>query len=351
MSDHERLLPTLKDAAPEYTRVALANIAREYPNHAVLGVGASGQYREPRERHPAFFGSLDWHSSVEMHWVLVRLLRLVPDAVQEAEVRAALDRQFTTQNLRGELAWCVAHPGFERPYGWAWLLMLASDLETWDDPDGQRWAMAVRVLADLFAERLIAWLPRLTYPVRHGVHSNTAFALGRSLPFATHRAAQGGMAANLRPAIDAAARRLFLDDAGYDAAWEPSGSDFLSPALIEAELMAQLIAPADFSGWLTRFLPNLASGQPVTLFTLATVADPTDGQGSHLHGLNLSRAWCFRRIAAALPDDDPRRPILGDAATRHAEAALGHVTGSDYMVEHWLAAYALLYLGDGPRDP
>ena len=348
MTDHDQLLATLAGAAPAYAGVALRNIAREYPNHAGLGVSGPGQYREPHERHPAFFGSFDWHSAVEMHWVLVRLLRVVPDAVDHGPVRAALDRQLTVANLRGELAWCVEHPGFERPYGWAWLLMLAADLEAWDDADAVRWAAAVRPLADLFAERLVAWLPRLTYPIRHGLHPNTAFALGRSLPFADRRAALGGTAADLRPTIDATARRLFLDDAGYDAAWEPSGSDFLSPALTEAELMARLLPAADFAGWLTRFLPGLARGQPRPLFTPATVADPTDGQGAHLHGLNLSRAWCFRLIAASLPGDDPRRPILRDAAERHAGAALGEVVGSDYMVEHWLAVYALLYLTDGP---
>ena len=349
-SDHERLLAILGSVAPDYARVALTNIDREYPSHAALGVSGPGQYREPHERHPAFYGSFDWHSSVEMHWVLVRLLRLVPESVDGAEIRAALDRHLTADNLQTELAYCVEHSGFERPYGWAWLLMLAADLEAWDDPDAGRWAAAVRALADLFAERLVAWLPRLTYPVRYGIHPNTAFALGRSLPFADHRAAIGGTASNLRPAIETAARRLFLDDAGSDAAWEPSGSDFLSPALVEAELMGRLMPPTAFAAWLTRFLPGLVRSQPATLFTPATVSDPTDGQGGHLHGLNLSRAWCFRLIGAALPEDDPRRPVLRDAAERHAGAALGEVVGSHYMVEHWLAVYALLYLDDRPDD-
>ena len=345
-TDQSQLLATLGGVANGYATVALTNIGREYPNHAALGVSGPGQYREPRERHPAFYGSFDWHSGVEMHWVLVRLLRLVPDVVDGAAIRAALGDHLSQDNLRAELAFCVEHPGFERPYGWAWLLMLAADLETWDDPDAVRWADAVRPLADLFAERLVAWLPKLTYPVRYGIHPNTAFALGRALPFADHRAATGGMASDLRLAIETAARRLFLDDTGYDASWEPSGSDFLSPALIEAELMSRLMAPDDFAAWLTRFLPGRAHAQPASLFTPATVTDPTDGQGAHLHGLNLSRAWCGRLIAAALPKDDPRVPILQEAAGRHADVALGEVVGSHYMVEHWLAVYALLSLGD-----
>ncbi len=345
-SDQSQLLATLGGVADAYATVALSNIRREYPNVAILDVSGPGQYREPRERHPAFYGSFDWHSGVEMHWVLVRLLRLVPESVDGAAIRAALGDHLTAENLRAELAFCVEHPGFERPYGWAWLLMLAADLETWDDPDGQRWADAVRPLADLFAERLVAWLPKLTYPVRYGIHLNTAFALGRALPFADHRAASGGTASDLRPAIETAARRLFLDDGGYDASREPSGSDFLSPALIEAELMSRLMAPADFARWLTRFLPDLSDGRPTALFTPVTVSDPADGQGSHLHGLNLSRAWCGRLIAEALPGGDGRIPLLLDAAGRHADAALGEVVGSHYMVEHWLAVYALLYLGD-----
>ncbi len=345
-SDHGQLQATLGGVAGAYATVALSNIRREYPNHAGIGVSGPGQYREPHERHPTFYGSFDWHSGVEMHWVLVRLLRLAPESVDGSVIRKALSDHLTTENLRAELAFCVEHPSFERPYGWAWLLMLAADLETWDDPDAQCWADAIRPLADLFAERLVGWLPKLTYPVRYGIHLNTAFALGRSLPFANHRAAAGGMASDLRPAIETAARRLFLDDSGYDAAWEPSGSDFLSPALIEPELMSRLMAPSAFAIWLTRFLPYLEHGRPAQLFHPVTVTDPTDGQGSHLHGLNLSRAWCARLIAEALPSGDSRLPILHEAAGRHAEAALSEVVGSHYMVKHWLAVYALLYFGD-----
>ena len=339
-------LATLRSVAPDYARVALENIHREYPNHQALGVSGPGQYREPHERHPAFYGSFDWHSCVEMHWVLVRLLRTVPDAVDGERIRAALRHHLNSAALYAEMAYARDNPAFERPYGWAWLLQLAADLEGWDDPDGRHWATAVAPLAEQFAAEFVRWLPRLPYPVRHGVHANTAFALSRSLAFARQRASSDGPAGALLPALEAAADRFFGADTAYPAAWEPSGGDFLSPALVEAELMARRLPVDRFVDWLSGFLPALASGQPTAIFTPATVADATDGQGAHLVGLNLSRAWCWRRLADALPSTDPRIPVLTDAAERHAATSLGQVVGSHYMVEHWLAAYALLFLTD-----
>ena len=346
MTDPADRLATLRSVAPDYARVALANIHREYPNHQALGVSEPGQYREPHERHPAFYGSFDWHSCVEMHWVLVRLLRTVPDAVDGERIRAALRHHLNTAALQTETSYARDNPAFERPYGWAWLLHLAADLAAWDDPDGRRWAAAVAPLAEQFAAGFVRWLPALTYPVRYGVHANTAFALGRSLGFARQRAGGGGSASELLPALTAVADRFFGADTDYPAAWEPSGGDFLSPALVEAELMTRLLPADRFGDWLASFLPELASAQPSSIFAPATVADATDGQGAHLVGLNLSRAWCWRRLADALPDDDPRIPVLTATAERHAAGAMGQVVGSHYMVEHWLAAYALLFLTD-----
>lgn len=353
-------LATLRSIAPDYARVALENIHREYPNHQALGVSEPGQYREPHARHPAFYGSFDWHSCVEMHWVLVRLLRTVPDAVDGERIRAALRHHLNTAALQTETAYARDNPAFERPYGWARLLHLAADLAAWDDPDGRRWAAAVAPLAEQFAAGFVHWLPALTYPVRYGVHANTGFALGRSLDFARQRSGSGsagggsagddGPAGELLPALTATANRFFGADTGYPAAWEPSGSDFLSPALVEAELMARLLPTDRFGEWLAAFLPELATGQPSSIFTPATVADATDGQGAHLVGLNLSRAWCWRRLADALPDGDPRIPVLTAAAEQHAAASMGQVVGSHYMVEHWLAAYALLFLTDSTDD-
>ncbi|HEV2529623.1 MAG TPA: DUF2891 domain-containing protein [Thermomicrobiales bacterium] len=349
MSDHDLRTAVLRANAAPYAETAIACIDREYPNYAGLGVDGPEQYREPWERHPAFYGSYDWHSAVEMHWVLIRLLRLVPDAVDERVVRAALDRHLTPETLAGEVAYCRAHPGFERPYGWAWCLMLADavdDLAQQGDADAQRWGAALEELAVLFAGGFVQWLPKQRYPVRSGLHPNTAFALGRSLPWARRRAERGLPGADLHETLVATAERLFVGDTGYDARFEPSGSDFLSPALIEAELIGAIFPDDRFAAWLTAFLPALGDALPPALAHPVTVDDPTDGQGGHLHGLNLSRAWTMRRIAAALPPGDHRRSPLERAAGDHAVTALPHVVGSSYMVEHWLAVYALLWLAD-----
>ncbi|HEU5423501.1 MAG TPA: DUF2891 domain-containing protein [Nitrolancea sp.] len=334
----------LRQLAPEYARVALDNIAREYPAAGMYVVDGPEPLPLPRQRHPAFYGSYDWHSCVEMHWLLLRLLRLAPDDVPQAEVRAALDEHLAPEKLAGELAF-FGQPRYrsvERPYGWAWLLALAYEAALLGDTDGHRWLENLTPLSDFFTTRLAEWLPRLTYPVRYGVHPNTAFALTLALPFADARAAAGD--ARLHDATHAAARRWFSQDQDYPAAWEPSGSDFLSPALTEALLMARLLEFEDFLPWIDRFLPGLAAGEPASLFTPAIVADATDGQTGHLHGLNLSRAWCFLRLAEALPPGDPRLPPMRQAAERHAAASLPEVVGGDYLLEHWLAVYAVLLL-------
>ncbi|HUZ02359.1 MAG TPA: DUF2891 domain-containing protein [Thermomicrobiaceae bacterium] len=343
ISVHERA-ELLHDRAPAYARVALDNIRREHPSYVVYVSTGAGVPPAPRRLHPAFYGSFDWHSCVEMHWVLARLLRLLPDLLPRAEIRAALEEHLTGEAIAGEVAYFSepAQHTVERPYGWGWLLMLVHELRGWDDPDARRWDAALDPLATLFAGRLQAWLPRLTYPVRYGAHYNSAFGLSLALPYARDRAASGDRA--LLEAIVDAARRWFGEDAGYPAAWEPSGGDFLSPALVEAELMSRLMEPQAFTGWLDRFLPDIAAGEPRSLFTPVTVADPTDGHSGHLHGLNLSRAWCWRRLAERLPAGDARVGVMLDAGARHAAASLPHVVGGDYTLEHWLACYAVLLL-------
>jgi hypothetical protein len=276
-----------------------------------------------------------------MHWVLVRLLKTTGGAVPAPGIRAALDRQLTPEGLRTEAEFMRVSGSFERPYGWGWALALAHELATWpDDQDASRWAAAMEPLAAALTENFLEWLPKATYPVRTGLHANSAFGLSLALPWARRLAAAGQL--SLATAIGAAARRWYAADAGYPAAWEPSGHDFLSPALAEAELMACLLPAGEFAPWLAAFLPGLADGTPASLFTPAVVSDSSDGQIAHLHGLNLSRAWCFRRLAETLPPGDPRIAACADAMWRHADASLGHVTGDDYMVTHWLAAYAVL---------
>jgi hypothetical protein len=272
-----------------------------------------------------------------MHWVLVRLLKAGLGPTDE--IRAALDAQFTADKLAREAAF-MAHPyhgGKQRPYGWGWALSLAHEVDTWDDPDGRRWAAHLRPLADTITGNYLAWFGKATYPVRYGVHPNSAFGLSR----AWDHAPEGSP---LRAGIRALAERWFAADTDYPADWEPSGSDFLSPALTEAELMAKLLPADDFPRWLARFLPGIADGRPASLFTPAVVSDASDGQIAHLHGLNASRAWCWRRIADPLPAGDPRVGPARRAALTHADAALPHVAGADYMVEHWLVCHAVLLL-------
>jgi len=335
----------LRAEAGGYARLALANIGREFPSYVTVMMNGPGDFpARPRDRTPVFFGSFDWHSCVEMHWVLVRLLKVTGDAVPSAVIRAALDAQLTARGLRAEADVMAASGSSQRPYGWGWALALAHELASWEDPDAQRWATAMEPLASVLTGKFLRWLPKATYPVRTGLHANSAFGLSRALPYARMRADTG--APELAVAIESAAQRWYAADAGYPGGWEPSGHDFLSPALAETELMACLRPEQEFAGWLGAFLPGLAAGVPASLFTPAIVSDTTDGQIAHLHGLNLSRAWCWRRLAEALPADDPRIPVCLAAARQHAEASLPHVTTDDYMVTHWLAAYAVLLLSE-----
>jgi hypothetical protein len=334
----------LRDEAAGYAGVALANIVREFPTVFFHYMEDADDLPDrPRVLTPVFYGSLDWHSCVEMHWLLVRLLRVAGDAVPATEIRAALDRQFAPEDLATE-AMSVAGPNgdSEEPYGWAWALTLVHEVLSWDDPDARRWAAALRPLEEALTGRFGDWLAGATYPVRYGMHRNTAFALSRALPYAAARAVAGEP--GLLAAITGRASEWFGGDTDYPGRYEPSAHDFLSPALAEAELMASLLPSAEFAGWLTGFLPGIAESEPASLFTPAVVSDPSNGQIAHLHGLNASRAWCWRRIAEALPAGDPRTgPALAGARV-HAATALPHVVGSDYMVEHWLAAYAVLLL-------
>lgn len=333
----------LRAEADSYARLALENIGREFPSYVIVLMNGPGEFPDrPRDRTPVFFGSFDWHSCVEMHWVLVRLLKVAGDAVPAADIRAALDAQFTARGLRAEAEFMAANGASERPYGWGWALTLAHELASWDDPDARRWAEAMKPLASVLTGSFLRWLPKATYPVRVGLHANSAFGLSRALSYARLRAVPGS--SELESAIDDAARRWYAADAGYPGSWEPSGHDFLSPALAEAELMACLQPAEEFAGWLQSFLPGLAAGEPRSLFTPVVVSDASDGQIAHLHGLNLSRAWCWRRLAETLPAADPRILSCLDAARAHADASLSHVVTGDYMVTHWLAAYAVLLL-------
>jgi hypothetical protein len=329
------------DQANAFARLALRAIRQEYPNKPAVVLNGPAELRAPRTFHPAFYGSYDWHSSVHGHWMLVRLLRRFPDLAERQAIRAALGDHLTPEHVATETA-TFARPNmqsFERPYGWAWLLKLAEELHGWDDADGKAWAKAVQPLADHLASRYVSYFPKQTYPIRSGVHPNTAFGLAFALDYAR--------AVGRRPLaalVEERARAYFGKDERIPAAWEPDGADFFSPSLQEADLMRRVLPPAEFAPWLARFLPDLARGEPKSLLTPATVTDRTDPQLVHLDGLNLSRAWCLRHLAAALPEADPARPVLNVAAARHAEAGLRHVASGDYAGEHWLASFAVYLL-------
>jgi hypothetical protein len=326
-------------AASHFARLALAHVEREYPNKLDHVMGGPEDVRGPRALHPVFYGSFDWHSCVHGYWLLARLHRTVPGLPESARIRDLLDRQLTPANVAAEVAY-LRQPlrgTFERPYGWAWLLMLAAELARHGADDGRRWSAALAPLAEAFAERFRAFLPRATYPIRVGTHFNTAFAVALALEYA-----DGVGDAPLAAALRERAEAWYGRDLDCQA-WEPGGDDFLSSALVEAECMRRALPPGRFVPWLDRFLPRLAAGEPATLFAPAEVSDRTDGKIAHLDGVNLSRAWCWRSIARALPDDDARRPLALGTAERHLAASLPHVAG-DYMGEHWLATFALLAL-------
>ena len=332
----ERLRPELAG----YARAAMDNIGQEFPAYIATTMTAPGDFPfRPRHRNPVFYGSFDWHSCVEMFWLLVRLLKTAPDDVPASEIRDFLGVRLIPQGLRAEAAFMTTAHGaaMERPYGWGWALALAAELDGWDDPDAARWSASFQPLSEALTGNFLRWLPLATYPSRTGVHTNSAFGVSRALPYADRRP-DGDLGRALRTAAD----RWYRGDEDGPGAWEPSGEDFLSPALCEAELMARLLPRADFPGWLERFLPGIADGRPAALFTPVVVTDPSDGHIAHLRGLNLSRAWCWRRLAETLPPGDPRADACARACRVHAEASLPYVTGGDYMVEHWLAAYAVL---------
>jgi hypothetical protein len=325
--------------ASRFAEAALGHVTREYPNKMDHVLTGPGDVQGPRALHPIFFGSFDWHSCVHGWWTLFTLLRLYPDMPEAPRIKALADALFTPDNVAAETAY-LARPGsrgFERPYGWAWLLMLAAEMVRPDTAANRQWSEAIKPLAVAFADRFKAYLPLSNYPVRVGTHYNTAFALRL-----TSEAAAVLGDDDLVKMCRARSLDWHLTDQDCQA-WEPSQDEFLSPALMEAALMQHILPCGEFEGWLTQFLPRLDRREPATLFQPASVSDRSDGKIAHLDGLNLSRAWCWREIARALPSDDLRRGIALEAAETHLDAALPHVTG-DYMGEHWLASFALLAL-------
>jgi lysophospholipase L1-like esterase len=336
-----------RDQASAFARLALKGLSKEYPNKPDHVLSGPADIKSPRALHPAFFGSYDWHSSVHGHWMLVRLLRRFPDLPEAGEIRSVLNEHLAATSLKAEAAYFARKESrpFERPYGWAWLLKLSEELHGWSDADAQRWSENLRPLTELIVARYVEFFPKQTYPIRTGVHPNTAFGLSFAHDYAV---AVGNL--RLRALVKERARAYYAADADAPAGWEPGGADFFSPSLMEADLMRRILPRDEFRAWFGRFLPGASRGVPKSLWDPAVVTDRTDPQLVHLDGLNLSRAWCMRNIVSALPADDPSRRVLSESATRHSESALGHVASGDYAGEHWLASFAVYLLTSSPAE-
>jgi hypothetical protein len=329
------------EQAAHFTDLALRGITREYPNHPGHLLNNSGDVKNPRALHPAFYGCYDWHSAVHSHWMLVRLLKCFPAFPQAQVVRAALGENLNVANLRAEADYFLQpnRQSFERTYGWTWLLKLAEELHTWRDPDGAHWAGALKPLEEIIIQGYLDYLPRLIYPIRVGTHPNTAFGLTFALDYARNCERPDLELLIVKRSCD-----YYSQDVDYPAGWEPGGSDFLSPALCEADLMARVLPADEFTAWFERFLPGIGQGEPRVLLTPALVSDRSDPQLVHLDGLNLSRAWCMRRIASALPAQHPAGMVLAKSVEHHAAAGLAQVTSGHYVGEHWLASFAVYLL-------
>jgi hypothetical protein len=332
-----------------FAQLALAGLDKEYPNKPQHVMTGPESKLSPRELHPAFFGCFDWHSSVHGHWMLVRLLKLYPNQPQAAEIRGRLDAHFGRESLQREADYFKVkeNVSFERMYGWAWCLRLAAELHAWNDPQGRHWRDNLRPLETKLVALTMAYLPKLSFPVRTGVHPDTAFALAQTLDYAR---TVGNTA--LAELVSQRSRDFYLDDANYNDAYEPSGEDFFSPALNEADLMRRALKPEEFAAWLDRFLPGLRDGSAKRLLAPVEVSDVADPKLVHLAGLNLSRAWALAGIARGLPINDPRVRRLTDAAAKHADKGLSYVFSGHYEGEHWLATFAIYALSDvGSNGP
>lgn len=316
-------------------------IDKEYPNKTNhTSTSDSDHLITPRKLHPAFYGCFDWHSCVHGHWMMIKLLKEFPQLSEAGKIRAAINNTITKENIASEVNYFDGElaKGWERTYGWAWLLKLDEELSTWNDEDGKRWHEALQPLTNKIIGLWTAFLPKQTYPNRTGVHPNTAFGLVFALDYA--RTVKNTVFEN---AIITHARQIYAKDKNAPAKWEPDGSDFLSPCLEEADLMKRVLPKKEFLNWFNNFIS--AEGLK-HLTRLPVVSDRNDYQIVHLDGLCFSRSWCMKSIARILPANDPRRHILIKAATLHLAAALPHVAGGNYGGEHWLGSFAVYALAD-----
>lgn len=330
--------PLDEAAAARFAHLALACTHKEYPNKISHVLAGEADVMPPHLLTPAFYGCFDWHSAVHGHWLLVRLVKLFPNAEFAKDARAALAASLTPKNIAGEVEYLQREDraSFERPYGLAWLLKLSAELRSWDDPQGRQWATALVPLEALSAMKLKSWLPKLHYPIRIGEHNQTAFSFGLIWDWA-------GVAgdAQMKVALVDAAERFYRGDRNCPLSYEPSGEDFLSPCLSEADFMRRVLEPEAFGKWLGEFLPQIPVKAGVEWLQPGVVTDRADPKLAHLDGLNLSRAWMLEGIAHGLRPTDKRAPQLLAAAAAHRAAALPAVTGEHYEGGHWLGTFAV----------
>jgi Protein of unknown function (DUF2891) len=327
------------DQVSAFAALPLRSLRHEYPNHIMHVLNSGDDVLSPRALHPVFYGCYDWHSAVHGYWLLARCSRLYPTLPQQTEIAALFDEHFTAANMQQELAYFQT-PGrvaFERPYGWAWIVALAQELDTWQHPQAKTWLAAMEPLVAEIRGRVFNYFAKLSYAIRVGTHYNSAFALKLILDFARHR-----NDTELESAVVSSACRYYMGDSNYPAHYEPGGDEFLSAALTEALLMSDVLEADVFPDWFALYLPAL--GDIERLMNPADVSDHSDPKIAHLNGLNLSRAWCMKRIARRLPENDPATAILNTAARHHIEAGLPNVVSGEYAGEHWLATFAMLAL-------
>lgn len=325
-------------AATRFADLALSCVHKEYPNKLSHNLESDADVAPPRKLTPAFYGCYDWHSSVHGHWLLARLARQFPNEAFAPKARAALAQSLTPENIAQEAAYLrgKGRASFERPYGLAWLLQLSAELEEWDDPQAQQLAANLRPLEDATLERLKAWLPKLSHPIRIGEHSQTAFGLGLMLDYA-HTMGDKDFA----DLLTRKAREFYGNDKNCPLAYEPSGEDFLSPCVAEADVMRRVLPRQEFARWLADFMPQIPRDGSANWLKPEVSPDPSDPKLAHLDGLNLSRAWMLEGVAAALPADDPRLPSLRAAAAAHRQSGIAAVTGAYYEGGHWLGSFAV----------
>lgn len=329
------------DQVTEFAKLALAGIPTEYPNKPSNVMSSIDDVQSPREMHPTFFGNFDWHSSVHGHWMLVRILRRHPDIEIAGDIRKTLNEQLTAEKLEAEAAYFRQrhNKSFERMYGWAWLLQLVRELHTWDDADARTWRQNLVPLEEIILQRAHEYLPKLSFPIRVGTHTDTAFALSMKLDYAKivgdHKLAE---------LVISKAKQFYLPDRNYPAHYEPSGHDFFSSGFNEADLMRRILPTEEFAEWLDAFLPQLGNNDMGSMMQPVEVPDVTDGHLVHLAGLDLSRAWTMNGIASVLPESDGRQRKLIASVDAHSKIGLQYITSGHYEGEHWLATFAVYHL-------